>query len=113
MNSYHNQCRRGPGRGECCMPERPVERPNCQMPSEKECCKAPEMPMPRERECCKSPEMPREKSSCHMHMKKDWPIGMIYVPMQQWRELYQPDEGFHQGTIFKELDCPFLGRRMC
>lgn len=101
MNSYHNQCRRGPGRGECCMPEQPVEQPNCQMPREKECCKAPEMPMPR------------EKSSCHMHMKKDWPIGMTYVPMQQWRELYQPDEGFHQGTIFKELDYPFLGRRMC
>ena len=55
---------------------------------------------------CSMPEMAKEKEGC-------WPIGMTYVPMQEWREIYPPEEGFHKGTIFKELDLPFLGRRMC
>ena len=90
MNSYQNQCRRGPGRVDCRMPE-----------------------MPREKECCRMPEVPGRKEDCHMHENSRWPIGMTYVPLQEWRKIYQPDEGFHKGTIFAELDLPFLGRRMC
>lgn len=41
------------------------------------------------------------------------PIGMAYVPMQQWRQLYDPTVGFHRGTIFMELDKPFLGKEGC
>ena len=114
MNSYHNQCRRGPGRGECRVPEVTREKVSCTMPEvarEKGCCTMPEMA--REKGCCTMPEMTREKKSCHMHHDERWPVGMTYVPMQAWRELYQPDEGFHKGTIFRELDLPFLGRRMC
>lgn len=40
-------------------------------------------------------------------------LAMAYVPWQQWRYLYEADEGFHCGTIFKELNKPFMGRRMC
>lgn len=39
------------------------------------------------------------------------PLAMAYVPMQKWRELYEPEMGFSRGTIFKELDLPFLGDR--
>jgi hypothetical protein len=39
------------------------------------------------------------------------PLGMGYVPMQQWGPVYQPEQGFKQGTIFQELDYPFLMRR--
>lgn len=99
MNSYHNQCRRGPDRMDCRMPE--VSR-------EKDCCRMPEVP--REKECCHMPEALKEKDCC---FKREWPIGMTYVPLQEWRKIYQPDEGFHKGTIFAELDLPFLGRRMC
>ena len=99
MNSYHNQCRRGPARMDCRMPE--VSR-------EEDCCRMPEVP--REKECCHMPEASKEKDCC---FKREWPIGMTYVPIQEWKNIYQPDEGFHKGTIFAELDLPFLGRRMC
>ena len=33
-----------------------------------------------------------------------YPIAMAYVPMQQWRELYDPASAVHRGTIFRELD---------
>lgn len=39
------------------------------------------------------------------------PIGMGYVPMQQWGTVYPADTGFQRGTIFPELDLPFqMGR---
>jgi len=39
------------------------------------------------------------------------PIGMGYVPMQQWGQLYPAGTGFQRGTIFPELDLPFqMGR---
>ena len=36
------------------------------------------------------------------------PLAMAYVPWQQWKEIYEPCQGFQQGTIFRELDKPFL-----
>ena len=35
-------------------------------------------------------------------------LAMAYVPWQQWREIYEPCMGFAHGTIFSELDKPFL-----
>ena len=40
---------------------------------------------------------------------ENWRLAMAYVPTQQWRELYEPSNGFPRGTIFKELDLPFKG----
>ena len=40
-----------------------------------------------------------------------YPIGMGYVPWQEFKDLYDPDRGLHAGTIFMELDKPFTGRR--
>ena len=40
-----------------------------------------------------------------------FPLAMSYVPMQKWRDLYSADVGLERGTIFSELDKPFLGRR--
>lgn len=39
------------------------------------------------------------------------PLAMVYSPCQKWRDLYDPETGFSRGTIFKELDLPFLGDR--
>lgn len=44
---------------------------------------------------------------------EDMPLAMAYVPFQVWREIYQPDEALQVGTIFKELNLPFTGRRRC
>ena len=39
------------------------------------------------------------------------PVGMGYVPMQQWGPVYPADTAFQRGTIFPELDLPFqMGR---
>jgi hypothetical protein len=37
-----------------------------------------------------------------------YPIAMAYVPMQQWSQTYPLSQGFSQGTIFPELDLPFM-----
>ena len=40
-------------------------------------------------------------------------LGMAYVPDQEWREVYQADYGFSRGTIFAELDKPWLVGGTC
>lgn len=45
-------------------------------------------------------------------MLGNFPIGMAYVPMQQAPILYENlEEALNRGTIFPELDKPFMGRR--
>lgn len=55
----------------------------------------------------------------HVHMPvacpsediwKDKPLAMAYVPWQIWRDIYETEKGFHCGTIFKELNLPFVGK---
>lgn len=44
----------------------------------------------------------------------DWnqyPIGMGYVPIQQWEQTYPVAQGLNQGTIFPSLDLPFMQGR--
>lgn len=36
-------------------------------------------------------------------------VGMTYTPMQRWRDIYEPEKALSRGTIFAELDMPFLG----
>ncbi len=36
-------------------------------------------------------------------------LAMAYVPAQRWEQLYEPEQGFHRGTIFRQLDLPFEG----
>lgn len=52
------------------------------------------------------PGLMRESESCENIEKM--PIGMAYVPRQMWREIYEKDKGIMRGTIFAELDKPFL-----
>ena len=110
------------------------------MMKEKDCgCKKEDMM--REKDCgCKKEDMMREKDcgcwkddgmkgtdcgcaveSMYRDVKKnemcdetDMPgkaLAMAYVPWQSWRKLYEICEGFSTGTIFKELDLEFYGRR--
>lgn len=46
----------------------------------------------------------------HDHFPPDMPIAMAYVPWQQWRDLYEPCKALERGTLFMELDKPFLGK---
>ncbi len=36
--------------------------------------------------------------------------AMSYVPWQKWQDIYCFEEALERGTIFGELDKPFLGR---
>ena len=37
-------------------------------------------------------------------------IAIANIPMQEWNGTYSVEEGFKRGTIFPELDLPFLGK---
>lgn len=41
------------------------------------------------------------------------PLAMAYIPMQQWGDLYEPDVAICRGTVFAELDKPWLGEEAC
>ena len=38
------------------------------------------------------------------------PVAMAYVPWQKWKDIYEPCKALESGTIFAELDKPFLGK---
>lgn len=37
------------------------------------------------------------------------PLAMVYSPAQEWQALYDSEVGLAKGTIFKELEFPFVG----
>ena len=39
------------------------------------------------------------------------PVAMCYVPMQKIKAVYEPELAWRQGTLFPDLDKPFLGGR--
>lgn len=43
-------------------------------------------------------------------MWNDKTLAMAYVPWQTWRDIYEVEKALEHGTIFCELDKPFLGR---
>lgn len=43
-----------------------------------------------------------------MHENKA--LAMAYVPWQTWRRIFEVEKALEHGTIFQELDKPFLGR---
>ncbi len=57
-----------------------------------------------------SPMMPH----AHNKMRKSWglvdyPLASVYAPLQEFRGLYDRETALHKGTIFSELDLPFMG----
>ena len=39
------------------------------------------------------------------------PLAMAYVPWQSWESIYEPCKALKIGTIFADLNLPFLGKR--
>lgn len=55
-------------------------------------------------------------SGCHMNDPMDmlgdaFPPVMAFVPWQQWGDMYDPECGLKQGTVFKDLNYIFCGTR--
>ena len=42
---------------------------------------------------------------------KDAVLAMAYVPMQEYGLLYDLDDALEAGTLFPDLDKPFLGKK--
>ena len=40
----------------------------------------------------------------------EYPLGTVYSPCQEWRNLYSPTKALSRGTLFSELDMPFEGK---
>ncbi len=45
-------------------------------------------------------------------MLKDLPLTMAYVPFQNIEGVYSNEEALKAGTLFPNLDKPFLGRKI-
>ena len=41
---------------------------------------------------------------------REYPLGSVYSPCQEWRNLYSPTNALSRGTLFSELDLPFEGK---
>jgi hypothetical protein len=41
------------------------------------------------------------------------PLAMAYVPWSRFGSIYEPDAALEAGTIFMDLNKPFIGRRAC
>jgi hypothetical protein len=39
---------------------------------------------------------------------ENYPLASVFAPLQCWRNLYDLETGLSRGTIFKELDLPFV-----
>ena len=35
------------------------------------------------------------------------PLSMVYSPYQEWDNMYDEEDGFERGTVFRDLDFPF------
>lgn len=57
--------------------------------------------------------MPCGRSAPCTESVPDFPLAMAYVPWQHFHTTYELEKAFSVGTIFPELDKPFLGRRGC
>ena len=53
--------------------------------------------------CCEQPET---------EFPKETPVAMLYSPQQSFRNIYCEEDALMRGTIFEELDKPFIGERM-
>lgn len=53
--------------------------------------------------------------SCNNHSNggsfalRGYPLASVYAPYQEFRGLYDRETALKQGTIFSELDLPFMG----
>ena len=53
-----------------------------------------------------------ENVGCEISFMPASPVlAMAYVPMQQFDETYEPEQALDNGTLFPDLNKPFLGRR--
>ena len=50
-----------------------------------------------------------QDTGCSAFTDQPISLAMAYVPTQQWKDLYDTSLGLQRGTIFSQLDKPFIG----
>lgn len=91
------------------MPQNMMMGPGPAMPPEM----PPEMPMGpdtmSDRGYAARPDMPVNPGTMNPSGNIDqYPVAMAYVPWQRWQQVYPVDKAISRGTIFPDLDKPFL-----
>ncbi len=54
------------------------------------------------------------KESCAASSWKDCPfptLAAAFIPPQAWEDIYTPEVALSRGTLFAQLDKPFIGER--
>lgn len=106
---------------------KPIKCPSMEKPAEIKPIRCPEKPAclsaekPAETGCMKCPDWSAKTSpawcgnmpwmpagTAPAEDIDQFPIAMAYVPWQQWRQIYSMDVALGRGTIFQELDKPFI-----
>lgn len=65
------------------------------------------MPRGTEKEKGQLPCNPDERPVIENYRLMDFPLGMVYAPYQQWRNVYNEETALARGTLFGELDKPW------
>ena len=50
-------------------------------------------------------------TACGTNAVKGRPLAMVYAEKQNFSELYDVKEALKRGTLFKQLDLPFMGSK--
>ena len=56
-----------------------------------------------------STSMP-DRNTGSLRLPEGFPLASVYAPTQIFRDLYGREEALAHGTLFRELDFPFLGQ---
>ncbi len=67
------------------------------------------MPMPCARRTANDGVCPACDTATDDRLCDEMVLAMSYVLLQEWGNLYAVEDGFDRGTIFAELDKPFVG----
>lgn len=52
-----------------------------------------------------------ERNDRNSENERRMPLGISYVPWQEFSKMYEPMKALERGTAFPELDLPFCGVR--
>ncbi len=101
-----------------CMPEaapqvqtqmQPQVQP--QVPQQSACQKPSPCNPPQEQQSCQPCLTDDNCTACSGQQppQQIMRVAMAYVPWQRWQQPYDYEKGLETGTIFPDLDLPFLG----
>uniref|UniRef100_UPI00336AE9EE spore coat associated protein CotJA n=1 Tax=Clostridium sp. 12(A) TaxID=1163671 RepID=UPI00336AE9EE len=101
---------RCPEKPSCVKPAKCPEKPSCVMPAK---CPEPSFTSPATSPCWSpAPNVcpgwcPPPAAEAATECIDQYPVGMAYVPWQNWQQVYSVETAINMGTIFPDLFKPF------